>query len=209
MRGKLSRLKLVPYLMTAVQVSISQLDAVLGTQLLVAWAGEGLSEPPRMRWWRTDLFDIDGGGDLFHRLFPKTHEWASLEGIREAAIQADQRKRAELAQSDRVRSLFFWGALVDEQLAERLDELKKQTGLSSPEAALALPLSFNKPFNKGVFEEAIRHPGGKVDYKIVPAGREIKIEAAESIESCAKKLAAALIPLSNDYPMPFYRLENR
>jgi hypothetical protein len=195
--------------MTAVQVSTSQLDAVLGLQLLIAWAGEGLSEPPRMRWWRTDLVDIEGGGDLFHRLFPKTHEWASLEGIREAAIQADQRKRAELAQSDRVRSLFFWGAIVDEQLAERLDELKKHSGSSSPETALALPLSLKKAFNKDAFEEAIRDPGGKVDYKIVPAGREIKIEATESIESCAQKLAAALLPLSNDYPMPFYRLENR
>jgi hypothetical protein len=194
--------------MMAVQVLTSQLDTVLGLQIVVAWAGEGLSEPPRMRWWRTDLVDIEGGGDLFHRLFPKTHEWASLEGVREAAIRADHRKRAELSQSDRVRSLFFWGALIDEQLAERLDELKKHSGSSSLEAVLALPLSFKKAFNKDVFGEALRYPGGKVDYKVAPAGREIKIEPAESIESCAQKLAAALLPLSNYYPMPFYRLEN-
>lgn len=195
--------------MTDAQILTSQLDAVLGLQLLVAWAGEGLSEPPRMGWWRTDLIDLDGGGDLFHRLFPKTHEWASLQGVREAAIQADLRKRAELAQSDRVRSLFFWGAFIDEQLAERLEELKKHLGHSSAEMLLGLPLSFKQAFDKEKFEEAIYCSGDKVDFKITPAGREIKIEQTESIENCAKKLAAALLPLSNDYPMPFYRLENR
>ena len=195
--------------MTGEQIHSSTLDAILALQITVAWAGEGLSEPPRMGWWRTDLVDIDGGGDLFHRLFPKTNEWASLEGIREAAIRADRQKRAELAQSDRVRSLFFWGALIDEQLSERLDDLKKHSGPSLPETALSLPLSFKKAFSQEGFEAVLRFPEGQIDYKIAPAGREIKIEPTDSIKSCAKKLAGALLPLSSDYPMPFYRLEKR
>jgi len=46
------------------------LDTVLALQLTVAWAGEGLSEPPRLGWWQTDLVDELGGGDLLARLLP-------------------------------------------------------------------------------------------------------------------------------------------
>jgi hypothetical protein len=48
------------------------LDEILTLQLLVAWAGEGLSDPPRLGWWRTMLVDEFGGEDLFKRLTPRT-----------------------------------------------------------------------------------------------------------------------------------------
>lgn len=40
------------------------LDEILGFQILVAWAGEGLCRPKRLRWWETDLVDPDGGTDV-------------------------------------------------------------------------------------------------------------------------------------------------
>ena len=65
------------------------IDKILTLQIMVAWAGEGGCEPKRLDWWRTDLIDEYGGGDLLQRLLPKTHLWASLEAVRLATIQVD------------------------------------------------------------------------------------------------------------------------
>src|SRR5690606_38217502 len=35
----------------------ADLDTILTLQLAVAWAGEGETRPPRLRWWRTALND--------------------------------------------------------------------------------------------------------------------------------------------------------
>ena len=72
------------------------LNSILALQVVVAWAGEALREPARLGWWRTDLVDEAGGGDLFRRLLPKTHSWAGLETIRRAATQADLKARSAL-----------------------------------------------------------------------------------------------------------------
>jgi hypothetical protein len=48
----------------------NQLDELLALQLTVAWAGEAAGEPTRLGWWKTDLVDAQGGGDLFARLTP-------------------------------------------------------------------------------------------------------------------------------------------
>ena len=45
------------------------LDKILALQIMVAWAGEGACEPKRLDWWRTDLIDEYGGGDLFTRFW--------------------------------------------------------------------------------------------------------------------------------------------
>ena len=60
--------------MHAVPLPPHALDAILALQLTVAWAGEGLSDPKRLDWWRTDLVDALGGGDLFARLLPKPED---------------------------------------------------------------------------------------------------------------------------------------
>ncbi len=106
--------------MTTDNTSQNRLDAILALQMTVAWAGEGLCDPKRLDWWRTDLVDELGGGDLFQRLFPKTHQWASLEAVRKVAIQQDRQARLDMAKPDQVRTLFFWGFAIDERLAERL-----------------------------------------------------------------------------------------
>ena len=58
------------------------------------------------------------------RLAPRTHAWAALEAVREAARFTDQKARQRLADADRVRTLYFWGFELDELLNDRIREQK-------------------------------------------------------------------------------------
>jgi len=182
----------------------SSLDAILALQMTIAWAGEGLCEPKRLNWWRTDLIDVAGGGYLLQNLLPKTHQWASLEAVRQAAIQQDKQIRQNLAQPDHVRTLFFWGFVIDEQLADRLSQHKRSG--QSPDRSLPLPLEMGRDFATTNFESAIRIPSQVIDFKLAPNGRELVGKMPDSLELCVRNLAAALLPLAEQYPMPFYRL---
>jgi hypothetical protein len=187
------------------KISNIVLDKILSRQLFIAWAGEGLSDPKRLDWWQTDLVDLGGGGDLLQRLLPKTHPWASLSAIRLAAVQVDRQMRLELANSDTVRTLFFWGFEMDEALSDRLADHKRLgVDLNEP---LALPMDFKAPFSVAGFEDAVRIPGQRVEFKVLPSGREIMGSLPESPELRTQKLVAALLPLAERYPMPFYRVE--
>ena len=186
-------------------VSDRMLDALLSLQLFIAWAGEGLSEPKRLNWWRTGLVDQEGGGDLLQRLLPQTHEWAALTGVRQAAIQVDRQKRQEVANSDAVRTLFFWGFELDEALSDRLADHKRSR--TPMEKVLTLPMDLAVSFSASVFEDTVRIPGQAAEFKVVPGGRELVEKMPESIELRAQKLVAALVPLAESYPMPFYRVE--
>jgi len=192
--------------MTSERISASTLDAILALQMTIAWAGEGLCEPKRLDWWRTDVVDVAGGGDLFKRLFPKTHQWAALDAVRSAAIQTDRRERAKLAKPDALRTLFFWGADVDEQLSDRLAEHKRNASSQMPAEVLPLSIELGGSFDRATFEAAVRIPDGKVEPKVVPGGRLLVEAGAEDLEIKAKKLAAALLPLADNYPMPMYRI---
>ena len=187
------------------RISTSTLDTVLALQITVAWAGEGLCEPKRLDWWRTDLVDEAGGGDLFRRLLPKTHQWASLEAVRAAAVQVDRREREKLAKPDALRTLFFWGVLLDEQLNDRLADHKRNASLK-PSELLPLPLKFGASFDRSAFEAALSPSNGKINSTVVPGGRLLTDEGTERLEMKAKKLAAALFPLVDSYPMPMYRV---
>src|SRR5688572_15591355 len=114
------------------------LDAILALQFTVAWAGEGRSSPRRLGWWETDLVSEDGGGDFLARLLPRTHAWASLEAVREAARRVDARGRGRMPEPERVRTLYFFGFELDERLRERI-AAHKRSG-ASPEDVL--PLAF-------------------------------------------------------------------
>ncbi|MBW4580234.1 MAG: BREX-6 system BrxE protein [Tildeniella nuda ZEHNDER 1965/U140] len=182
------------------------LDAILALQMTIAWAGEGLCEPKRLNWWRTDLIDQSGGGYLLQNLLPKTHEWASLEAVRQAAIQQDKQTRQNLAQPDHIRTLFFWGFIIDEQLADRLGQHKRSG--QSPDQSLPLPLELGSDFTTANLEAAIRIPNQVIDFKVAPSGRELMGKMPDSLELCVRNLVAALLPLAERYPMPFYRLRN-
>jgi hypothetical protein len=192
--------------MTNERISASTLDVILALQMTIAWAGEGLCEPKRLDWWRTDVVDAAGGGDLFKRLFPKTHQWAALEAVRSAAIQTDQRERAKLAKPDALRTLFFWGANVDEQLIDRLAEHKRNAASQMPSEVLPLSLELGSSFDRATFEAAVKISDGKVETKIVPGGRLLVEDGGDDLDIKAKKLVAALLPLADNYPMPMYRI---
>lgn len=123
----------------ATPLTEAALDEILALQFLVAWAGEGRCKPRRLGWWETDLVDPDGGGDLFARLLPRTHAWAALEAVREAARQTDARARERHGEPDRLRTIFFLGFEADEKLSDRL-AMHKRLG-RPPSEATPLPWS--------------------------------------------------------------------
>jgi len=180
------------------------LDRILALQISVAWAGETPDGASRLNWWRTDMIDVGAGGYLLEEMMPRTSRWASLEAALRAAIQADQQKRLDMAKPDAVRTLFFWGFGIDEQLSDRLREHKLHQ--SDPDGVLALPMNISEEFSREAFEAAVQlDPEPK--YKVVPSGRQIVEPMPGGHDRCAAKLAAALLPLSDEYPMPFYSWE--
>ena len=187
----------------AVPISDAVLDATLAIQVLVAWAGEGRSQPARLGWWDTDLVDEAGGGDLLARLLPKTHRWAALEAVREAARRVDARARSRMATPDRMRTIFFLGFEVDEQLNDRLASWKRSE--RRPEEVLPLALALGSEFSKDALVEVLRDPA--VAFGVVPGGRQLKGARPDSPELMVRNLAAGLVPVAEQYPLPFYLLE--
>ena len=99
------------------------------------------------------------------RLLPKTHRWASLEAVRKAALQVDKEARRGLAQPDHVRTLFFWGFAIDQQLSQQL-ALHKRSG-KVPIDVLPFPLSLPEALRcsqAGCFGVRMPH---KNDIKVV------------------------------------------
>lgn len=178
------------------------LDAILAMQLTIAWAGEGRCSPKRLGWWDTDLIDDAGGGDFFARLLPQTHAWASLEAVREAARRTDAKARGKMADPDKMRSLYFLGFEVDEQLGDRL-VAHKRSG-KKPAEALPLPLPLTAEFSKDKLVATLQGDG---PFTTVPNGRQLKGQRPEAPDALVKRLAAALVPLAEQYPLPFFKLE--
>lgn len=187
----------------AVPISDAVLDATLAIQVFVAWAGEGRCEPARLGWWDTDLVDPAGGGDLLARLLPRTHRWGALEAVREAARRTDAKARGRMATPDRMRTIFFLGFEVDEQLGDRLASLKRSG--QAPEDVLRLPAALGAEFSKDAFLSYVRDES--VKFGVVPGGRQVQGPRPDAVDAMVRKLAAGLVPLSDQYPMPFYLLE--
>lgn len=187
----------------ATTISDAALDAILATQFTVAWAGEGRCSPKRLGWWDTDLIDEAAGGDFLARLLPQTHAWASLEAVREAGRRVDAKARAKMADPDNMRTVFFLGFEMDEQLGDRLASLK---GPARPPAeALRLPLPLTAEFSKDKLVASLQ--GGDAAFTVVPGGRQLKGSRPASPDAMVRRLAAALVPLADQYPLPFYVLE--
>lgn len=167
------------------------LDHILKRQFQVAWAGEGLCDPKRLGWWRTDLVDENSGGDLLARLAPRTHRWAALRAVREAASLIDQQARAGLANPDRLRTLFHWGFEIDEQLEDRLRECTLQRD-KAPEFGS----------HQELVDEWSRLSSPKFETQTV--GREIKGPMSSDLTVVADQLVAALVPVAAKYSLPYF-----
>lgn len=181
------------------------LDGILSIQFTVAWAGEGRCSPKRLGWWDTDLIDDAGGGDFFARLLPQTHAWASLEAVREAARRTDAKARAKMADPDKMRSLFFLGFELDEQLGDRLLALKRAG--RPPREALELPLPLTAEFSANRLVAVFTGGRGETAFVVVPGGRQLKGDLPDTPGEVIGHLAGALVPLSAQYPLPFFKLE--
>jgi hypothetical protein len=187
-------------------VTVSTVDSILAVQLTVAWAGESRETAKRLGWWNTDLIDLTGGGDFLARLLPRTHAWAALEAVREAARRTDEAVRRGMADPDQVRTLYFLGFDLDERVAERLAELKR--GGQTPGSALPFRVPIDAPFSSEKLTEALALGAGRAPaYDVVPGGRQLKGAAPAAPELLVQNLAAALLPLSERYPTPFYRVK--
>ena len=181
----------------------SALDIVLALQFTVAWAGEARCEPERLGWWETDLIDEAGGGDFMQRLLPKTHAWAALEAVREAARRVDAEARANSPTAATLRTLFYLGFEVDEQINARSRVLKGSG--ARPASVLTLPLPLGAEFDPGRLTTVLA-PEGAVSFESGPLGRRLGKVAHETPAQMAQQLAAALTPLSETYPMPYYEV---
>jgi hypothetical protein len=175
------------------------LDTILALQLTVGWAGEKAAEPERLGWWDTDLTDKMAGGDLFSRLLPKTAAWAGLELARRAALQADRSAREnQLARPDQVWTLYHFGFELDEALQDRLDHLKRHGG--TPSDVFSNLWGVGDGWSRDGFESFLKGLE-KAQTEDSPAGRQIK-KLPQEPYAAAQVLAAALLPLAKEYPLP-------
>lgn len=178
------------------------LDRILTLQLAIGWAGEGKTDPPRLGWWRTSLNDEFGGEDLFKRLTPRTWRWAVLEAARAAARKVDAEARSQAADADHLVSLFRLGFELDEQIDDRLAELKR----SGNDPAEVLPElgKLISAWNAGTFTGWIESLG-VADIAPSSIGRRLKGEPPDDPLATAQALTAALVPIVDRYPAPHYK----
>jgi hypothetical protein len=177
------------------------LDEILTLQIAVAWAGEG-GESPRLGWWRTDMVNPDGGEDLFKQLLPSTWRWAVLEATREAAHRADAVLRSRAHDPDTLVSLYRFGFEVDEQVDQRLADLKGSG--AKPTEALPSLAEVIRDWDRDAFARWLTGRG-QAETKNSPAGRMLVSALPEKLDQAAIMLAAALVPLNEEYPLPHFR----
>lgn len=179
------------------------LDQILTLQLLVAWAGEANTDPARLGFWRTAMVEEFGGEDLFQRLAPRTYRWVVLEAARLAAKQVDARARERTADADQLATLFHLDFVTDERLDDRLAHLKR----SGEEPALALPglKPILSDWDRQAFESWLKDLPA-VSHNATATGRQLKGSMPTGRVAAARALCAALLPLSDAYPTPYYRL---
>jgi len=135
------------------------------------------------------------------RLLPRTYLWAALEAAREAARRTDEKARVRMGTPDKLRSLFFLGFAVDEALADRFASLKGQG--RPPVEVLRIGLVQEK-FARDALEGLLRRKDIKVT--VVPGGRQLKGLVPSDLGDLVRDLAGALVPLVDEYPLPFFKV---
>jgi hypothetical protein len=108
-----------------------------------------------------------------------------------------------MADPDKMRTLFFLGFELDERLGDRLHALK--VAGRPPVEALSLPLPLTADFSKEKLSAALG--GGDVPFTVVPGGRQLKGKRPDAPEAVVARLASALMPFADQYPLPYFKLE--
>lgn len=184
-------------------VSTQALDRILTLQLIVGWAGEGRTDPPRLGWWRTALGDEFGGEDLFRRLTPRTWRWAVLEAARAAARKVDAEARARAADADELISLYRFGFALDEQLDDRLAELKRAA--ADPTQALPGLAAVIARWDRDAFATWLAGQGAATVARS-SIGRRLTGDPPDDAVDTAAALVAALAPLAEQYPATHFKV---
>lgn len=191
--------------MTGIRLDNALLDHILSLQFSVAWAGENPDEKPRLGWWKTDLVDELGGGDFFARLTPRTQLWTGYQAAREAGRRRDTELRGHSADRDKIITIFHLGFDIDEQVQQRLIDLKLENPNSAKKLEEHLPKLFpaTEEFKQDVFEKWLAD-FGKSEFRSVPAGRLLVGKPPTNPRTLIDKLMGALLPLpdNGNYPMP-------
>ena len=186
----------------------ADIDQILGWQLLIAWAGEADTEPPRQGWWRTAMLDEFGGADLLARLTPRTWQWGVLQVARTAAMRTDASLRARFADPEAVRTLFHLGFALDEPIADRIAELARAR--VTPADALPILQHTTDPragdWNAASFADLLGTLG-RPRVTDTPQGRRLDAPASTPL-SAARALAAAHAPLAASYPLPHFLVKS-
>jgi hypothetical protein len=102
-----------------------------------------------------------------------------------------------------MRTIFFLGFELDERLGDRLQDLKGSSG--APSEILTMPLPLTANFAPERLVTALG--SGDSTFSVVPGGRQMKEARPDAPDSVVRRLAAALVPLAPQYPLPFYKLE--
>lgn len=181
--------------------STVDLDAVLAIQLNVAWAGETVAGEDRLAWWRTELTDPDAGGDFLARLLPRTHVWAALGAVREAARRVDEAARHRVGTPDDLWTIFHFGFAWDERLDARLAELRRDG--KPPRDAFGDALIVGDRFERTAFAAWLEGLARDAKTEVAPGGRKLAGRPT-SPAFAAPKLARALMPIGPTYPLPFF-----
>ena len=182
------------------------MDRILTLQLAIGWAGEANTDPPRLKWWRTALNTEFGGEDLFKRLTPRTWRWAVLEAARAAARKVDAEARARAADADQLVSLFRLGFELDEQVDDRLAELKR--GAGDPRQVLPELGPVISSWNPDAFKAWLSALGAP-EVSPTSIGQRLKGAPPSDPVALAVALAAAMDPSSKHYPAPHFKTTDK
>lgn len=137
---------------------------------------------------------------MLARLLPRTHQWAGLSLARRAAGRVDALGRQHLAAPDRVRTLFHLGFEIDEQLCDQVARYRRQE--AQAREVLFDRFAIGYPWSLDAFTAYLqRLPAVKI--KETAAGRRITTKAKSAVEQ-VRLLAAALLPLKAQYPLPYF-----
>lgn len=184
------------------RLPLSDLDRLLTAQIIVAWAGER-GEDPRLGWWHSDLTSEFGGRAFFTDLLPRSWDWAMYQSAREAARRTDAALRARSSDADRLLSLYSLGFDLDQDLDQRLLDLKHQG--QPPEQALpGLQDLLTAPFERDRFLAWVQGHGDGT-YTTEPVGRRLTGPPPAGANLLLRRLVAALCPLADAYPLPHFQ----
>lgn len=139
------------------------------------------------------------------RLAPRTHAFAGLEAVREAALRTDAKLRSQQPDPDRLRTLFYLGFALDEHVSDRLAH-HKRSGLS-PAECLPLLLPLGADFSAEALASVLKPAGATAEHTVVPGGRQLKGAMPDESVQATQHLAASLVPFAESYPMPFYAVK--